>query len=80
MAAVTVASCIAYTKLKNGGLDKKVPTPNMNSVKKVYAWQKVNYAMNMMDKHRDNYEKYNKWERIYTENLNVIAKINKLTK
>jgi hypothetical protein len=80
MAAVTVASCIAYRKLKNGDSGKKMPVPNTNSIKKVYAWQKVNHAMNMMDKYRDNYEKYNKWERIYTENLNVIVKINKLAK
>jgi hypothetical protein len=80
MAAVTVASCIAYMRLKNRGSDKKAPTPNMNGIRKVYAWQKVNHAMNMMDKYRYDYEKYNKWERIYTENLNIIVKINKLTK
>ena len=48
-----------------------------NNVKAIYHLRKVNHAMEKMDKYRNsNKDKFDKWERIYVEHLNIVSKIN----
>ena len=48
-----------------------------NNVKAIYHLRKVNHAADMMDKYRhDDKAKFEKWERVYVEHLNIVSKIN----
>lgn len=47
-----------------------------NNVKAIYHLRKVNHAVDMMDKYRhDDKAKFEKWERVYVEHLNIVSKI-----
>ena len=48
-----------------------------NNVKAIYHLRKVNHAVDKMDKYRhDDQAKFEKWERVYVEHLNIVSKIN----